>query len=113
MWSLVALKYERSRGKARPELPMHGPSSFRGFVFSRSPTLREAPNDTTAFCTNNNAGPDLRARVLLRVLVELVEADQDLSWFAAVGGAQDPGEVELVDDAGGPAIPDPQPALQE
>jgi len=47
------------------------------------------------------------------VFVQLVEPDQHLARLGAVGGAEDAGDLQLVDDARRPAIPDTEPPLQE
>jgi len=50
---------------------------------------------------------------LSAILVELVEPDEHIPRLAAIGRAQDPSVVQLVDDSGGPAVADAQAPLKQ
>src|SRR6185503_5377288 len=50
---------------------------------------------------------------LLAVLVQLVQPNENLAGLGTVRRTENAGLVQLVDDAGGTTIPDPEFSLQE
>ena len=56
--------------------------------------------------------PSFPSFPLPAVLIQLIETNQHVAGFAAIRWTQNPGVVQLVDDACGPSIADPEPSLQ-